>query len=121
MAFHFSVRADGLLTFRSGLMASHFSVRPDGFRWREMERETHIVKLRGQGEEGQEGVEPSWRQSFSIGGLLGAMRLIGRLGGIFRVLLGHLGNLLGLFGGSWGSLGALLGRLGALLGLFGGV
>ena len=71
-----------LLTLRSGLMASHSSVRPDGFRLREMERETHIVKLRGQGEQGQEGVEPSWRESWSIGSLLVAM-------GLFREVWGY--------------------------------
>ena len=42
-------------------------------KWKE---ETHIVKQRGQGEEGEEGVEPSWRLSWNIGGLLGAMGLV---------------------------------------------
>ena len=44
-------------------------MRADG-KWKE---EAHIVKLSGQEEEWEEGVEPSWRRSLSIGGLLVAM------------------------------------------------
>ena len=43
-----------------------------GGKWKD---ETHMVKQGGQGEEGMEGVGPSWRLSWSIGGLLGAMGL----------------------------------------------
>ena len=75
-------------------------------KWKE---ETHIVKQSGQGEEGEEGVEPSWRLSWSTGGLLGAMGHFWGSQGPLGPLLGHLGALLGLFRGSWGPLGFFLG------------
>ena len=53
---------------------------------------------------GEEGVEPSWRLSWSIGGLLGAIGLFRGSWGPLGALLGHLGALLGLLGGSWGPL-----------------
>ena len=71
------------------------------------------MKQSGQGEEGEEGVEPSWRLSWSIGGLLGAMGLIWGSWGPLGALLGRLGVILGL---SWGSLGDPLGAPEGLLG-----
>ena len=88
-------------------------MRVDG-KWKE---EAQIEKQSGQGEEGEECVEASWRLSRSIGGLLGAMGLFRGVLGSSWGSLGHLGALFGLFGGSWGPLGALLERLGALVGL----
>ena len=56
-------------------------MRVDG-KWKE---EAHIVKQSGQGEEGEEGVEPSWRLSWSTGGLLGATGLFWGVLGSSRV------------------------------------
>ena len=101
-------------------------MRADG-TWKE---EAQIVKQTRQGEEGEEGVEPSWRLSWSTGDLFGAMVHFWRSWGHLGARLGYLGALLGglesswgsfgglgaLLGRSWGSLGALLAALEALLG-----
>ena len=54
-------RANILFTLRESPPAysEALPMRADG-KWKE---ETHIVKQSGQGEEGEEGVEPSWRLS----------------------------------------------------------
>ena len=70
LPFHIQIQ---LFTLRESPPAHSeaLPMRADG-QWKE---ETHIVKQSGQGEEGEEGVEQSWRLSWSIGGLLGAMGL----------------------------------------------